>query len=401
MRVLLLTHRLPYAPNRGDRLRAYHMLRALGAVGVVDVVSLVHDREEASHVPDLRGLAERVVTLPVSRLRGFARGCAALLGSAPLTHALLDSPGAEAALRALVAERPPDVVLAYCSSMARFAFAPPLSQWPAVVDLVDVDSAKWRAMAAAAAWPMSAVYARESRQLSRFEAHVARTAAATLVVNARERDALQAIDASADPIVLQNGVDVGHFASPYGPTPRPAVVFSGVMNYAPNASGAVWLAREVWPRVRRQRPDATLTLVGASPGRAVRDLGRLDPSITVTGSVPSVREYLWDAAVAVAPMSIARGVQNKVVEAVAAGLPCVVSPAVYEGVPQEVAPACIARTTPSDFADAIVDLLARSPAERRTIAARGDLARLDWSHRMAPLGPILERAAGLPPRSLA
>lgn len=394
MRVLFLTHRLPYAPNRGDRLRAHHMLRALGAAGAVDLVSLVHDREEASHVSDLRGLTDRVVTLPVSRLRGVVRGCAALLGTSPLTHALLDSPDARAALTALVADRPPDVVLAYCSSMAKFALAPPLDRFPVVVDLVDVDSAKWRAMAEAASWPMSAVYARESRLLSRFEAYVARTAAATLVVNARERDALRAIETSADAIVLENGVDVGHFASTRESAARPAVVFSGVMNYAPNAQGALWLAREVWPLVRRQRPEATLTLVGASPGRDVRDLGRQDPSITVTGSVPSVREYLWNAAVAVAPMSIARGVQNKVVEAVAAGLPCVVSPAVFEGVPHEAAPACVARSTPPDFADAIVDLLGRSPAERRAIAARADLTSLDWGRRMASLTPILERAAG-------
>lgn len=396
MRVLFLTHRLPYAPNRGDRLRAYHTLRALGRVAEVDLVSLVHDREEASHARDLSGMTDRIVTLPVSRLRGIARGCIALPGSLPLTHALLDAPGAVGALASLVADRPPDVVLAYCSSMAKFAFAEPLAGLPLVVDLVDVDSAKWRALAASARWPMSAVYAREARLLSRFEARIARTAAATLVVNARERDALRAIDPTADARVLEIGVDVRHFASTGAPSARPAVVFSGVMDYAPNAQGVLWFARRVWPLVREKRPDATLTLAGSSPGREIRNLGRKDRSIVVTGTVPSVREYLWDAAVAVAPMLIARGVQTKVVEAVAAGLPCVVTPVVYEGVPREVAAACAVRSAAPAFAEAIVDLLARSPAERRAIAARADLASLDWDCRLAPLLPILEAAAAAP-----
>ena len=115
---------------------------------------------------------------------------------------------------------------------------------------------------------------------------------------------------------------------------------AGVMNYAPNVEGAVWLAREVWPIVRSARPDARLTLIGASPSAEVVALASDRTGVVVTGTVPDVRPYLWRAAVAAAPLQIARGIQNKVLEAVAAGLPCVVTPQVAEGLPREVVPAC-------------------------------------------------------------
>jgi sugar transferase (PEP-CTERM/EpsH1 system associated) len=393
VRVLFLTHRLPYAPNRGDRLRAYHMLRAMQAGAEVDLVSLVHDREEASHAEDLRDLASSVTTLPVSWPHRAVRSALAFFGSRPLTHALLDAPGAARTLGSLVASRPPDVVLAYCSSMARFGLEPPLVGLPLVVDLVDVDSSKWSALSASTGWPLSVVYRREAACLARFEATIVHSASATLVVNDRERQALRAIVPDAEPTVLQNGVDVEHFRSPRAPCSREAVVFTGVMNYTPNAQAAVWLAEEVWPLVRRRRPDACLDIVGASPSGDVRKLARQHRDITVTGSVPSVREYLWNAAVAVAPLRVARGVQNKVVEAVAAGLPCVVTPAVYEGVPEEVRPACHVRDEAPAFAEAIIDLLGRSPAERRALAFRGDVSAIDWPSRMRPLLPLLREAS--------
>jgi sugar transferase (PEP-CTERM/EpsH1 system associated) len=338
-------------------------------------------------------MASRVVTLPVSPLRSVARAVPALLTSTPLTHVLLDAPGARRAISTLIAERRPDVVLAFCSGMARFAFEDPLAALPCVVDLVDVDSVKWRALSGSSRWPVSAVYAREARYLARFERVITERAMATLVVNDREREALQVVAPGAEPVVLQNGVDIQHFAAPGPPSDRPVVVFSGVMSYAPNAQGALWLAREVWPLVRCVRPDARLQLVGASPGPDLLALAQRDATISLTGTVPSIREYLWQAAVAVAPLRIARGVQNKVIEAVAAGLPCVITPEVDGGVPAEVRPACRVSETAAGFAGAILEVLGHAPAARRAMAARAHISSLDWSTRMQALVPILEAAA--------
>jgi glycosyltransferase involved in cell wall biosynthesis len=161
------------------------------------------------------------------------------------------------------------------------------------------------------------------------------------------------------------------------------------MNYGPNEAGAWWLARNVWPRVLRERPDARLVLLGASPTRRLRDLPRTDASIEVTGSVPAVQPFLWSSAVSAAPMLIARGLQNKVLEATAAGLPSVVTNAVFHGLPPAAQPACAVADSPEAFAEHLLRLLAAAPRERRAIAAQADLESLTWPRRLAGLESML------------
>lgn len=392
MRVLMLTHRLPYAPNRGDRLRAYYVLRALAAQADVDLVSLVHSREEASRACDLIGAAASVETVMAPRSWNRMVALARLAGDRPLTHALLSGRGMRQALDRVVRDRRPDVVLAYCSGMARFALEPPLDGRPLVVDMVDVDSEKWRALAPSSAWPLRWVYAREARSLARFEAAVARRADATLVVNERERDALAALAPGASIEVVPNGVDVRSFDPPCPSSLAPRVIFCGVMGYRPNEEAALFLGRDVWPLVRAKRPDAQLVLVGASPTARVRALRSRLAGVEVTGGVDDVRPYLWSASVAVAPLLTARGVQNKVLEAVAAGLPCVMTPVVQQGLPASLDPACRVADDAASFAAAILDLLRASPAERRAMAHSADVSSLAWPVRLAPLLQILRQA---------
>ncbi len=396
MKVLVLTHRLPYAPNRGDRIRSFHIVRQLARRGDVRVVSLVHDRDEAAERGALERAGVRTWIARVPRRRNLLRALLTLRGTQPLTHTLLATPEMADAVAAATTMWRPDVVLSYCTGVAPVALAPPLSGIPLVIDFVDVDSAKWATLAASAALPRSWIFAREARCLARFEAAVARTAQMAMVVNQRERDALLQVCPDARVEVIPNGVDVEGFKTAQPPAANRSVVFSGVFDYAPNVDGALWLAREVWPRVRAELSDARLTLVGAQPSPPVRRLASLDSSITVTGRVPDTRPYLWGAAIAVAPLFTARGVQNKVLEAVASSLPVVVTPAVWDGLPEDVWPACRRASNAASFASAIVDLLSLTPAARRQIAAGARLAGLAWPQRLAPLMTLIERAAGLP-----
>lgn len=392
MRILFLTHRLPYAANRGDRIRALHLLKFLAEHATVDLVSLVEDDEEAAHAADLRPLTASVRVARTSRFRGYARALAALPTKRTVTHALLDSADLDAAIRDAVAAHQPDVVLAFCSGMARVALAPPLGGVPLILDMVDVDSEKWKSLGATAARPARWIYAREARCLAAFEAAAARRSHAVLVVNERERSALLKIAPGTPVHVVPNGISLEDFAPPGPPSAEPRVVFCGVMSYAPNEEAALWMAREVWPLVRAQVPAATLVLVGSSPPPSVQKLASEGAGIEVTGTVPEVRSYLWGAAVAVAPLRLARGVQNKVLEAVAAGVPCVVTPAVHEGLPAEVVPATRLAARPEEFAEAVIDLLSRTPEDRRAIAGRASLQALAWPDRLAPLLPLLESA---------
>ena len=393
MRVLFLTHRLPYAPNRGDRIRAFHLLPHLAGVASVDLVSLVHDDAEEAHAGDLKGVVSSVATARVSRLRAVPGVAAALATRIPLTHALLDSPSIARTIARVVADRPPDVVLAYCSGMARFALEPPLRGIPLVLDLVDVDSMKWADLSRKEHAPLRWIYHREAACLRRFEANAVRTARTTLVVNSREREAVTAIVPDARVRVVGNGIDTAAFAPPEQPWSAPTVTFCGVMNYRPNEEGALWLAREIWPLVRDKYVGAELVLVGSSPTAAVTELAVRDPTVVVTGTVDDVRPYLWRSAVGVAPLLVARGLQNKVIEAIAAGLPCVVTPAVYAGLPEDIKPGCAVGNDVAGFAAAIDHLLAMPAAARRALAAKADLRSLTWSEQLEPLGSILKEAA--------
>lgn len=392
MRVLFLTHRLPYAPNRGDRVRAYHLLAHLSQQADVDVFSLVHDDDEASRASSITGVSS-VTTARVSRTRSLLRSLGALGTTTPVTHTMLDSPAVQPALDALVKSRRPDVVLAYCSGMARLVFAEPLSGLPFVLDMVDVDSAKWEALSRIAAPPMRWVYRREHHTLRMFEARAAAAAFATTVVTEREASTLRQIAEGGRVCVVPNGVDVSGLRPPQAPSTKRSVVFCGVMNYMPNVEAAKLLAIDVWPRVRQRHPDATLSLVGSHPARHVLALADHAKGIQVTGEVSDVRPYLWDAAVAAAPLVTARGIQNKVLEAVAAGLPTVVTPNILTALPSSVARACVAGTTAEELADAISSLLGMTPDQRRLFAERADLTSLAWTQQLAPIHTLLEQAA--------
>jgi sugar transferase (PEP-CTERM/EpsH1 system associated) len=387
---------LPYAPNRGDRTRAFHIIRTLAPRVEVDLFSLIDDEAEIEQAESLRRLGVRVKAFRVPRIRNRARALVGLAGARPLTHFLLDAPGLAPSLANAVRNRPPDVVLAYCSSMARFAIEPPLATVPLVVDLVDVDSAKWAALAPGASWPRRWIYEREARVLSSFEQEAATKAVMTFVVNERERRILEQVAPRATIRVLPAGVDLATFKPRHAPTGDNRVVFCGVMNYGPNVEGVLWFARHVWPLIRALRPDASFSVVGSDPTREIRRLAFGQTGIDVTGTVADVRPYLWKAAVSVAPLLTARGVQTKVLEAVAAGLPAVVTPDVFGGLPPEVAAACRIGRSPEAFADQVLSLLSLSGAERRGLLANANVDGLSWESRLAPLYQALVEAKGTP-----
>jgi glycosyltransferase involved in cell wall biosynthesis len=213
------------------------------------------------------------------------------------------------------------------------------------------------------------------------------------VVNEREGAALKVLAPEANIHVVPNGIDVDAF-QPSGPAcDPPRAVFCGVMNYQPNVEAAVWFSKRVWPQVVAERPEARLALVGSSPAQEVVQLARDDSTIHVTGTVADVRPHLWNAAVSVAPLLTARGIQNKVLEAVAAGLPAVVTPAVFAGLPPEVEPACLVADDPTAFAGRVLGLFGRSGAERRAMAATANLRVLGWDRQLEPLVSILADAA--------
>lgn len=399
--VLFLAHRLPYPPDKGERVRAFHEIRALAEGFDVTVAALTHNAHDEAAAEELRNHCPEVVTAPAGGAIGLARGAGSLLRGGSVTQGFFHSPGLMRSIERLGQARPFDIAVGYCSAVLDMLLR--VGATARVLDLVDVDSLKWDDYASKARGLRRWLYARESAGVRRLEVEAIRRCDAVLAVSDSEAHNLENVCPPRRVLPVGNGVDLDYFRARQGSERAdPCVVFTGTMSYPPNAKGVCWFVREVWPRVRTALPGARFTIVGRDPTDAVRRLAR-EPGVEVTGAVADVRPYLASSAVAVAPLHIARGIQNKVLEAMAMARPVVASPDALVGIEADlqngdawVAAATAGRSLaaevlqasePEVWARTIVKLLAM-PELRRTVgtAARSRVERsYSWSSRMAPL----------------
>jgi polysaccharide biosynthesis protein PslH len=380
--VLFLAHRVPYPPDRGDKIRSFHVLRHLARRARVHLVAFADDPRDEAAAPALAALCASMTIVPrrVGRVRATLR---ALASGRPASLTAFDHPALRAAAARVLAAHPDAATYVFSGQMAQYL----PDAGPRVVDLVDRDSAKF---AAYARGPLAWLYAREARLLGAFEAAVADRADATLFVSAAEA----ALLAHPRVRVVENGIDAVHF-DPGATLPvardGSLIVFTGQMDYPPNVDAARWLVMEAWPHVLAAVPDARLAIVGRAPTAAVRALA--SATVEVTGEVADVRPWLAAARVAVAPLRLARGVQNKVLEAMAMALPVVATPAAAEGIDHAgtIRVADDAATFAATVAALVGDPVAAAALGR---AARARvLARYDWLARLAPLDALLGLAA--------
>lgn len=328
MRILYICHRVPYPPDKGDKIRAFHQIRALARRHRVHLLTLAD-----GPVPDLtplKAICERVEVFPVHRARAYARSFLGLARPRPLTLAFFASRELAARVRELARRERYDAVVGYSSSVGPYLDLMP--GVPRVMDMVDVDSAKWAQYARFAPLLLRPVYALEARRLRAYEAALAARVDRVVLATGAEARLLQSFAPQARVSAVANGVDIDFFQPLDLPkAPRPALVFTGQMDYFANVDAMVHFARRVFPRLRERFPDLELLVVGRSPSPAVRRLGDL-PGVQVTGAVGDVRPFLTRAWVFVAPLRIAQGVQNKVLEAMASNLPVVCTERVHAGI---------------------------------------------------------------------
>lgn len=333
--LLFLVHRIPYPPDKGDKIRSYHLLRHLTRRYRVHVGAFVDDPEDWRHAKALRSMCASVHLVLIRPNLAKLGAISGLITGEALTLCYYRHPGLAAWVRQHL-DAGVRRVVCYSSAMGRFVIDTPGVR--RVMDFVDMDSDKWRQYAETRPWPWSWLYRRESDRLLAWERRVATTFDASLFVSAQEAaDFRRAAPETADRVGWYgNGVDADYFSpdrdydNPY-PAGNEALVFTGAMDYWPNVDAVTWFAREAFPLVRAQRPATTFYVVGSRPTAAVQALAR-EPGVHVTGRVPDVRPYLAHAAAAVAPLRIARGVQNKVLEAMAMARPVVVTPQALEGI---------------------------------------------------------------------
>ncbi|MFZ0791480.1 MAG: TIGR03087 family PEP-CTERM/XrtA system glycosyltransferase, partial [Chromatiaceae bacterium] len=336
-KLLFLCHRIPYPPDKGDKIRSYRWLKALVERFRVHLGAFIDDPDDWRHVERLEGVCDSVFFRPLPRAGAALRSLKGFLDGRALSIPYYR----DGAMRRWVSERlaAADIrhVLVYSSAMAQYVQDPRLAAVRRVVDFVDVDSDKWLQYAQSKPWPLNWVYRRESHRLAAYERAVAREFDVSLFVSEQEAALFRSRLGSGGARVthIRNGVDCDYFnpenagSSPYPPG-REVVVFTGAMDYWANADAVAWFAKEVWPRVRSSRPNTLFVVVGSNPGPAVAALAGAD--LMVTGRVPDVRPYLRHALVVVAPLRIARGIQNKVLEGMAMARPVVVTAMALEGI---------------------------------------------------------------------
>jgi sugar transferase (PEP-CTERM/EpsH1 system associated) len=389
MKVLYLCHRFPYPPRRGGKIRPYHMIRHLSLSHEVTVASLVRSDEEAA---EAEGLAPYCVHYEIGRVyEGVQtlRMIAQLPTQTPSSMGYFYSPELAESITDLLGRQSFDLIFVHCSSVAQYVEN--VRGIPKILDFGDMDSQKWLDYARYKMFPISLGYRIEGKKLERAEKRLATCFDMCTTITRAEWETLQGFETGVASDWFPNGVDTGYFTPADEPYDPESIVFVGRMDYYPNQECVVDFCESVLPPLQSKHPGLKFVIVGADPSSSIRRLGKLR-GVTVTGSVSDVRPYLRRAALMVAPLRIARGTQNKILEAMAAGIPVVTSRVAAGGVDACSPEHLLVASTPDEYVAAISRLL-DDPAERARLARAGRermLSHHSWDKSMHRLDGIID-----------
>lgn len=367
--ILYLAHRIPYPPNKGDKIRSFNEIKYLSQEHDLNLAFLVDDPQDLRHVSELERYTRTIDYAVINPRWQKVKSIPYLLTDKPLSIPYFYSPVLQESIDKRLDVTEVDVVFCFSSPMAEYVFNSrhfkmgKLKNAQLIMDFVDVDSDKWRMYAGFSNFPLSAVYRREWRRLQAYDARVGQAFDRSIFVSDKEVDLFRSFCPRASTAAIANGVDIEYFAAAEtlrqranGSCKEPTVLFMGAMDYYPNQDAVVYFADEIWPLVKEVFSNARFVIAGSNPTGKVKALAQADQSITVTGFVTDIRPYLAQAEVFVAPFRIARGIQNKVLEAMAAGVPVVTSSEAVQGFGIQDLPLRI-ESSPGSFAASIVELL--------------------------------------------
>ena len=394
MNILYVCHRFPYPPKRGGKIRPFNMIRHLQAIGhQVSVCSLARSQAEAD---EAQGIAPHCAAFEIAQVREpsqWARMIVRLPLPVPSSMGYFYSPVLARRVRELHASKRWDLIFVHCSSVAQYVEH--VTGVPKILDFGDMDSQKWLEYANYKSFPLSLGYRLEGTKMLWAEKRLARRFDLCTATTRAEWQTLQSYGTGAATDWFPNGVDGGFFHPTDGRYDADTISFIGRMDYYPNQECMARFCKEVWPLLKSRRPGMKLLIVGADPSPEMKRLGEL-PGVTVTGSVPDVRPYIRGSALMVAPLAIARGTQNKILEAMAMGVPVVTSSAAAGGVDADAEQHFLVADGAPATAEAVLRIV-DSPAERERLAHAGRSRMLShhaWPSSMRRLDAIIERCVG-------
>ncbi|WP_417463528.1 TIGR03087 family PEP-CTERM/XrtA system glycosyltransferase [Kordiimonas sp.] len=394
-RILFLAHRIPYPPNKGDKIRSWHFLEHLLEHHDVHLGFYIDEPADAKHVAFLESKVKSLCFESVSKRAQKLMALRGLVDGRPLTLAAYPKTKLATYVRDLTSAGEIDLIFLFSGATMQLIEGV-ASDIPVIADLVDVDSAKWAAYSHVKPWPLSWLYRREAQVLSDYEREITAATDATLFVSEDEaavfRKTLNA-SLSAKVRAVSNGVNLSHFdpqrfeaaKAEGGPL---KVIFTGAMDYAPNVEAAEWFTRSIWPRVRAKYPNAEFLIAGGPKVPEVVVLERAE-GVRVLGYVDDMAETIASADVVVAPLLTARGIQNKVLEGMAMAKPVVATPAAHEGIAATAGDHLLVAANEDEFARALDELLT-SKDKRETV---GNAARafIEDHHSWASCLSILDK----------
>lgn len=389
MKVLFACHRFPFPPARGGKIRPFNIIRHLGGYADVTVASLWRSEEERRAGEGLAAHCKEIIAEPITPAAAAWRMVARLPTRQPSSFGNFWSPALARRIRAELATGRYDLVFVHCSSVAPYVVGH--RGCAKIVDFGDMDSEKWAMYSGERPFPLSAGYWLESVKLRRVEAELAARFDLATCTTAAEHDTLVGLGTARSTGWFPNGVDTEYFRPADAHDPD-LVVFSGRMDYFPNQQAVQRFCDGAFELIRRRRPETRLVVVGAEPPPAIRRLGER-PGVTVTGTVPDVRPHVSGAAVSVAPLDVARGTQNKILESMAMGVPVVCTPLAARGVDAIAGEHLLVARSPQETAEAVLGLLA-DPARRATLARAARervLSHHSWASSLRRMDALVER----------
>ncbi len=407
----MLTHRFPYPPNRGDRIRTYNLLRTLASHFRVTLACTSDEAVSEAQLAHVRPLCEDLCVVELGSLGRLGSAAKSFFWGRSLTEGMFASSALWRRIQSWQHENAFDAVLVVCSSMFPYVDNPAFSSCKTVVDLIDVDSQKWSELSRTSNPIKRWIYRWEANRILNLERRIAHAADAVTLVSDHEAQLFRdTIDIRVPTHGIANGVDTEYFQPCQAdstiqrescsdghdrPTANAAsaftqLVFTGVLNYAPNVDGIAWFCRKVLPRLR-QRMDVRLNIVGRRPNDVVSSLDKLE-GVNVVGEVPDVRPYLKEAEIVISPLLIARGIQNKVLEAMAAGKAVVASPQAAEGIDATIGSHLFVAEQEDDWSKTIEQLADDQQLRKRLGQAARELVlqKYQWSARLQPLIDVIQ-----------
>jgi sugar transferase (PEP-CTERM/EpsH1 system associated) len=386
--MFFVCQRVPFPPDRGDKITTFNEIRHFSTKHQVHVFCLADGKRDLDNILGLQRYTESVTAVPVNGWKSKLRALEALFVGGPLSVAAFNEAKLHNTIKQKFAELQPDLIMVYSCNVAQYAEHFP--QVPRIMQFAELDSSRWGQFARRSPPPLRWVYAIEEQRFFAYEQHIAHTFSHALVCTAAEQCDFERRISGAPVSLVGNGVDLDYFRSKGIAKQSGSIIFTGVMDYFPNVDAVVWFCDEVFPIVQQQIPEAGLTICGSRPVAAVRRLAKRR-GITVTGRVPDTRPYMDRTEVFVAPLRMARGIQNKLLEAMAMGLPCVASTAVARGTAVPDGEGILTADNRDEFSKGVVRLL-RDGAFRAEMAGKARAAAeltFRWETQLACLDRVV------------